>query len=61
MPTHAEVETRFRKLLRDAELPEPDDAAHEPDSIVFYWHGPKVAVVVDLDDPDPLPERRLAA
>jgi hypothetical protein len=50
MPTHEEVEARFRRLLRDAELPEPDDAAHEPDSIVFYWHGPKVAVIVELEE-----------
>jgi hypothetical protein len=61
MPTHAEVEARFRGLLRDAQLPEPDDSAHEPGSVTFYWHGPKVAVVVDLDDPDPLRSAGLAA
>ena len=61
MPTHEEVEARFRQLLRDANLPEPDDAAREPGSVTFYWHGPKVAVIVDLDDPDPLSTAGLAA
>jgi hypothetical protein len=46
---HQEVESRFRELLADAELP-PDDVGYESESVVFYWHEPKVAVVVDFDD-----------
>jgi hypothetical protein len=47
---HREVESRFRELLADAELPAPDDVGYESESVVFYWHEPKVAVVVDFDD-----------
>jgi hypothetical protein len=48
--THREVEARFRALLADADLPAPDDVGYEPESVVFYWHEPKLAVVVDFDD-----------
>jgi hypothetical protein len=48
--THREIETRFRALLDDADLPAPDDVGYEPESVVFYWHEPKLAVVVDFDD-----------
>jgi hypothetical protein len=46
---HREVESRFRKVLTDAALPEPDDVEYDPDSVVFFWHGPKVVVCVDFD------------
>jgi hypothetical protein len=49
-PTHEEVEARFRALLESADLPAPDDVGYEPDSVVFYWHEPKLAVCVDFDD-----------
>jgi hypothetical protein len=51
MPTqhpHHEVERRFRALMSEAGLPEPDAVSHEPDALVCLWHGPKVAVVVEL-------------
>jgi hypothetical protein len=51
---HRDVESRFRELLADAELPEPDDVGYEPESVVFYWHEPKTAVVVDFDRLDQL-------
>ena len=47
---HREVETRFRALLEDNGLPAPDNVGYEPESVVFYWHGPKVAVAVDFED-----------
>jgi hypothetical protein len=47
---HQEVETRFRALVADADLPPPDDVGYEPESVVFYWHEPKLAVVVDFDE-----------
>jgi hypothetical protein len=48
-PTHQEVESRVRELLAQGDLPEPDSVEHRAESVVFLWHGPKVAVVVDLD------------
>jgi hypothetical protein len=48
--THREIETHFRGLLADAELPPPDDVGYEPESVVFYWNEPKLAVVVDFDE-----------
>jgi hypothetical protein len=47
---HREVEARFRQLVDEAELPAPDDVGYEPASVVFYWHEPQVAVVVDFED-----------
>jgi hypothetical protein len=49
-PTRAEAEHAMRRLLRDHDLPEPDEILdHEDGGIVCLWHGPKVAVVVDLE------------
>ena len=50
---HREAESRFRRLLTDAALPEPDDVEYEPESVVFYWRAPKVAVFVDFDGNEP--------
>ena len=47
---HRKVESRFRDLLAEAELPAPDDVGYEAESVVFYWHEPKVAVAIDFDD-----------
>ena len=47
-PTHQEVETHFRALLAEADLPPPDDVGYESESVVVYWHEPKLAVVVDF-------------
>jgi hypothetical protein len=49
-PRHQEVETHFRNLLADADLPPPDDVGYELESVVFYWNEPKLAVVVDFDE-----------
>jgi hypothetical protein len=46
---HQEAEARFRELLESAELPGPDEVGYEPDSVVFYWHEPEVAVFVDFE------------
>lgn len=50
-PTHEEVEQRLRDLIADAGLPDPDDVAYEPRSVVFLWKEQQLAVAVDLDDP----------
>ena len=47
---HREVEAQFRRLVADADLPAPDDVGYEPESVVFYWHEPKLAVVVDFEE-----------
>jgi hypothetical protein len=47
---HQEIETHFRALVAEADLPPPDDVSYEPESIIFYWHAPKLAVVVDFED-----------
>lgn len=47
---HLEIETRFRELVEEAELAAPDAVGYEPESVVFYWHEPKLAVFVDFDD-----------
>ena len=48
--THREIETHFRAMLEEAELPAPDDVGYEPESVVFYWFEPKLAVYVDFDE-----------
>jgi hypothetical protein len=50
-PAHRAAEARFRELVLAAELDPPDRVTYEPDSLTFFWEGPKVAVIVDLDDP----------
>jgi hypothetical protein len=48
-PRHDAAETRFRQLLRDAEVDEPDRVEYAMEELTFFWDGPKVAVVVELD------------
>jgi hypothetical protein len=47
---HRDAEARFRELLESADLPGPDEVGYEPDSVVFYWHEPKLAVFVDFEE-----------
>lgn len=47
---HREVESGFRRLLDEVDLPAPDDVGYEPESVVFYWHEPKLAVIVDFEE-----------
>ncbi|HEX5617883.1 MAG TPA: hypothetical protein VFX51_05660 [Solirubrobacteraceae bacterium] len=49
-PRHRHAEERFRRLVDDAGLDPPDAVTYECDSVTFLWTGPRVAVVVDLDD-----------
>jgi hypothetical protein len=45
-----EAERAMRRLLREHDLPEPDEVLdHEDGGIVCLWHEPRVAVVVDLE------------
>ena len=50
-PRHRDAESRLRRLLADAALPQPDDLEYTPASVIFRWQGPMVAVVIDFVDP----------
>jgi hypothetical protein len=46
-----EAERAMRRLLREHDLPEPDEILdHEDGGIVCLWHESKVVVVVDLEE-----------
>jgi hypothetical protein len=49
-PRHRDAEARFRRLVEDAGLEPPDAVTYEHESVTFFWTGPRVAVIVDLDD-----------
>jgi hypothetical protein len=52
-PRHQAAEAQFRALITSADLARPDDVEYTPDSLIFRWERPQVAVVVELDDPPP--------
>jgi hypothetical protein len=45
-----DVEERFRKLMRDGGLLEPEEVAQLRRAVVFVWYDPKLVVVVDLEE-----------
>ena len=49
-PTHIQVEVHFRRLLDEEGFEPPDEVlhCHDPDEVVFMWHEPKVAIVIEL-------------
>jgi hypothetical protein len=51
-PSHQEAEERFRELLESGGIAPPDEVEYEAASVVFFWHEPKLAVFLDLDDAD---------
>ncbi|MEA2177321.1 MAG: hypothetical protein QOG77_618 [Solirubrobacteraceae bacterium] len=48
---HHQAEAAFRRLIYDGQFAEPDEVQYEDASVVFLWHEPQLAVIVDLDDP----------
>lgn len=48
--SHLAAEAQFRQLVVSAGVDPPDDVEYRSDSLVFFWQGPKLAVVVELDD-----------
>jgi hypothetical protein len=48
-PSRDEAERAMRRLLREHDLPEPDDILDHKDGIMCLWHGPKVAIIVELE------------
>jgi|GEM_PF-6993038 hypothetical protein len=56
-PTPEAAERRFRELLRESGIDQPDSVEHDPfaNELIFLWEDPKLAVVLDLDDREPQP------
>ena len=46
-------------MLADGEIEQPDDVEYDPaaNELVFFWHEPKVAIVVELDGDGPVDVR----
>ena len=42
-------ERRFRQLIKDYGLPEPDEVKLEPEAVLFLWDDQKLIVKVELD------------
>ena len=42
----------MREIVRNADLPEPDEVRYEfdPNEVVLMWNEPKLAVVINLED-----------
>jgi hypothetical protein len=47
---HGEAERRMLDLMKNADLPEPDEIQHGPSEVRFLWHAKKIAVVIDLEE-----------
>jgi hypothetical protein len=62
-PTHAQAEAHFRALLSEEGFAQPDEVRHwrDPDEVVFMWHEPKVAIVIELGSDGPVGVREVAA
>ena len=52
-PNHRHITPSSATSARCSRTPAcrpPDAVEHEPDAVTFYWHGPRVAVVVERGD-----------
>lgn len=47
-----QVERMARRLLEENGLPEPDAVEYGYGCIRLFFNGPKVCLIVDIDDPD---------
>ena len=54
-PTPEDAERRFRELLENADLRQPDEIRYEPaeDELVCFWEEEKVVIVIELSEPLP--------
>jgi hypothetical protein len=51
------AEVKVRELLKDQDVPPPDEIEYGHACIRLLWNEPKVALVVDLEDyPDEEPD-----
>jgi hypothetical protein len=49
-PTRVDAERAFLGLLREHDLPEPDEIRdHDDGGILCLWHEPKLAVIIGLE------------
>jgi hypothetical protein len=48
-PTRENAEHLMRRLLRENDLPQPDEIVPHEDGILCLWHEQKVAVVIELE------------
>ena len=45
-----QAESRLRELLTDEGMPQPDEVEYGFTCIRFFWHEPKLCVIVDIDE-----------
>jgi hypothetical protein len=45
-----DAEHRFRELLRDNDLPQPDEVEYGHTCVRFLFHESKTCVVIDLEE-----------
>lgn len=55
-PTPSEAEDYFRRVLADGDMAQPDEVEYDPaaNELIFFWHEPKVAIVIELDSNGPV-------
>ncbi len=55
-PTPDQAEEYFRQMLADGEIEQPDEVEYDPaaNELIFFWHEPKLAVVLELDSNGPV-------
>ncbi len=51
-PSPEAAERRFRELLRESGLDQPDHVEHDPlaNELIFTWEDRKVAIVLELGE-----------
>ena len=51
-PDPLQAECDFRDFLRNGGIAQPDAVEHDPEAeeIIFIWHEPKFAVVLELTE-----------
>jgi len=62
-PTPDQAEEYFRQMLADGEIEQPDEVEYDPaaNELVFFWHEPHLAVVLELDSDAPWTSFRRAS
>ena len=58
-PSHWLAESHFRNLLDEEGFAQPDEVRYwrDPDEVVFLWHEPRVAIVIELGEDGPVDVR----
>jgi hypothetical protein len=45
-----QAEARLRELIEEGGMPQPDEVEYGFTCIRFFWHEPKLCVIVDIDE-----------